>query len=251
MEVMDTPYRGGELRHGYQAVADNLPNDPRIHEEKGTKKIFFSNFLFWRTNAVILPISKRLMSQASKVSADGFMASVVMHEIAHGLGPAFARQDGKSVEINAALGPVYSGLEEAKADVVGMFGLKWLIDNGALPKDRLEEYYASYVGSIFRTVRFGAAEAHSKAELMEFNFLKENRAISFANGLYTIDYARMPSALARLARELLEIEATGDRKRAENWFGKYSKVPADLEKTLAKTTDIPVDIEPNFSLDEG
>src|SRR5262249_25990667 len=184
MEVMDAPYRGGDLLHGYQAVADNLPNDPRVHQEKGSKKIFFNNFLFWRANAVILPISKRLMApaDAANVTADGFMASVVMHEMAHGLGPSFARQNGRQIPINEAIGPMYSGLEEAKADVAGMFGLKWLIDHGALPKDRLKEYYASYVGSIFRTVRFGPAEAHSKAELMEFNYLLENHALSFADG---------------------------------------------------------------------
>src|ERR1044072_3563292 len=145
MEVMDAPCRGGDLRHGYQAVADNLPNDPRIHEKKGTKKIFFHNFLFWRMNAVISPISKRLMppNQSGKVTADGFMAGTVMHEIAHGLGPAFARMNNKQVDIREAIGPAYSGLEEAKADVVGMWGLQWLVDRGALQKERLEEYYAS------------------------------------------------------------------------------------------------------------
>lgn len=249
MEVMDAPYRAGDLRHGYQAVADNLPNDPRIHQEKGTKKIFFNNFLFFRLKEVILPISKRLMrpDQAAKVTADGFMAGTVMHEIAHGLGPAFARQNRKQVDIREAIGPAYSGLEEAKADVAGMFGLKWLIDHGALAKDRLDEYYASYVGSIFRTLRFGTGEAHGRAEMMEFNYLLENHALSFANGLYTIDYARMPVTLAQLTKELLEIEATGDRRRAENWFARYDKMPNDLVKALASTKDIPVDIEPIFS----
>jgi hypothetical protein len=252
MEVMDAPFRGGDLRHGYQAVADNLPNDPRIHEQKGTKKIFFSNFLYWRVNAVILPLSKRLMppAQSAKVSAEGFMAGTVLHEMAHGLGPAFSRQNGKQVDIREAIGPVYSGLEEAKADVAGMFGLKWLVDHKALSKDRLEEYYASYVASIFRTLRFGTGEAHGRAEMMEFNYLLENHALTFGGGRYTIDYARMPSVLGQLARELLEIEATGDRRRAENWFVKYDKMPADLEKALRDTQDIPVDIDPIFPFKE-
>ena len=253
MEVMDAPYRAGDLLHGYQAVADNLPNDPRVHQEKGSKKIFFSNFLFWRTNAIILPLSKRLMAPAdsANVTADGFTASVIMHEIAHDLGPSFARHNGVQVPINEAIGPVYSGLEEAKADVVGMFGLKWLVDHKALSKDRLEEYYASYVASIFRTVRFGTAESHSKAEMMEYNYLLENHAISLSGGVCSIDYARMPTVLATLAKELLEIEATGDRSRVEKWFAKYSKMPADLEKALASTKDIPVDIRPIFSFSDG
>ena len=100
-----------------------------------------------------------------------------MHEICHGLGPAFARRNGKQVDIREAIGGSFSGLEEAKADVVGMFALKWLVDHGALPKERLEEYYASYVAGIFRTVRFGTGEAHGRAEMMEFNYLSEQGAI--------------------------------------------------------------------------
>src|SRR5262247_2910856 len=214
MEVMDAPFRGGDLRHGYQAVADNLPNDPRIHQQKGSKKIFFKNFMDARVKYVVLPIAKKLMrsDQAEKASGEGYLAAVLLHEISHGLGPAFARQGGRQMDIREAIGPVFSGLEEAKADVVGMFGLKWLVDRGVLPKDRLEEYYASYVAGIFRTLRFGTAEAHGLAEMMEFNYLSQQKAITReAGGRYVVDYSRMPTALAQLAKELLEIEATGDR----------------------------------------
>jgi hypothetical protein len=246
---MDAPYRAGDLRHGYQAVADNLPNDPRIHQEKGSKKIFFKNFMDARVNYVILPLAKRLMqpAQAAKASGEGYLASTLLHEISHGLGPAFARHAGKQVDIRESIGPAYSGLEEAKADVTGMFGLKWLVDHNAMSRDRLEEYYASYVAGIFRTLRFGTGEAHGRAEMMEFNYLLENRALSHSAGKYTIDYARMPPVLAQLAKELLTIEATGDRTRAEAWFTKYDKMPADLTAALASTKDIPVDIQPIFS----
>ncbi len=253
MEVMDAPYRAGDLRYGYQAVADNLPNDPRIHQEKGTKKIFFNNFMDARVNNVILPISKRLMpaNQTSKVSAEAFMATVVMHEICHGLGPAYSRVSGKQIDIREAIGPTYGGLEEAKADVVGMFGLKWLVDQKVLTKIPLDEYYASYVASIFRTVRFGTGEAHGKAEMMEFNYLLESKALSFAGGRYAVDFAKMPVALAQLAKELLEIEATGDRIRGEKWFAKYGSMPAELQKVLDTTKDIPVDVSPVFSFPDN
>jgi len=251
MEVMDAPFRGGDLRHGYQAVADNLPNDPRIHQEKGSKKIFFKNFMDARVKYVVLPIAKKLMrtDQAQKASGEGYLAAVLLHEISHGLGPAFARQGGRQMDIREAIGPVFSGLEEAKADVVGMFGLKWFVDHGVLPKDRLEEYYASYVAGIFRTLRFGTAEAHGLAEMMEFNYLSQEKAITRdpATDRYVIDYARMPSALAQLAKELLEIEATGDRVRAENWFKRYDAMPAELKTALDKANDVPVDIDPIFS----
>jgi len=252
MEVMDAPFRAGDLRHGYQAVADNLPNDPRIHEQKGTKKIFFKNFMDARVNEVILPLAARVMDpvQAKRASADGYLATTVMHEICHGLGPAFARVKGKNVSIREAIGRSFSGLEEAKADVVGMYALKWLVDKGVLPKERLEEYYASELAGIFRTVRFGTGEAHGRAEMMEFNYYSEQGAIVKVNGRYRVDYTKIGAATERLARELLEQEATGDRARADAWFNKYDKMPADLKAALAAARDVPVDIDPVSSFPE-
>lgn len=248
MEVMDTPFRAGDLRHGYQAVADNLPNDARIHQEKGTKKIFFKNFMDARVNFVVLPIGKLLLreDQANIASMDGYLAAVLMHEICHGLGPAFARTPTGQQDIRASIGPAYSGLEEAKADMVGLFALDWLMDKGVLQKERAPEVYASYVAGIFRTVRFGVAEAHGRAEMMEFNYLSEQGAITrdAKTGRYAIDYAKMPGAIASLAKELLEIEATGDRNRAEQWFTKYDSMPEDLKSALAGIKDVPVDIDP-------
>src|SRR5215471_18200552 len=252
MEVMDAPLRAGDLRHGYQAVADNLPNDARIHQQKGTKKIFFKNFMDARVNEIILPLAARVMdaAQAKQASADGYMASTLMHEICHGLGPAFARANGRQTDIREAIGGLFGGLEEAKADVVGMHALKWLVDRNALPKARLNEYYASYVAGIFRTVRFGTGEAHGRAEMMEFNYLSEQGAITNVSGRYRVDYAKMPTALAALAKELLEQEATGSRARTEAWFGKYDRMPAALSTVLASAKDVPVDVDPIFSFAE-
>jgi len=274
MEVMDAPFRAGDLRHGYQAVADNLPNDPRIHKEKGTKKIFFKNFMDARVREVILPLAARVMdpAQAKQASGDGYLTSTILHEICHGLGPAFARRpatlrepqgrpeqdrgtrgsgrDGGQVNIREAMGGAYSGLEEAKADVVGMFALKWLVDRGVLPKARLEEYYASYVAGIFRTVRFGTGEAHGRAEMMEFNYLASQGAIAGAGGRYRVEYAKMPGAIQQLAKELLEQEASGDRARAEAWFKKFDTMPPVLRQALDAARDVPIDVDPIFSFDE-
>jgi len=253
MEVMDAPFRAGDLRHGYQAVADNLPNDPRIHTEKGTKKIFFKNFMDARVREIILPLAARVMdpAQAKQATGEGYLASTIMHEICHGLGPAFARRSGRQVNIREAMAGAFSGLEEAKADVVGMFALKWLIDRGVLPKARLEEYYASYVAGIFRTVRFGTGEAHGRAEMMEFNYLAAQGAIVGAGGRYRVDYAKMPAAIQQLAKELLEQEATGDRARAEAWFKKYDMVPPALRQSLEAARDVPIDVDPIASFDES
>jgi len=156
------------------------------------------------------------------------------------------------VNINEAIGSAYSGLEEAKADVVGMFGLKWLIDHGALPKARLPEYYSSYVAGIFRTVRFGTGEAHGRAEMMEFNFLNERKAITRdpKTGKYAIDYPRMSVAIEELTKELLQQEASGDRARAEAWFKKYDVMPAELQSALKAASNLPVDLDPVYSFPE-
>ncbi|HKR95421.1 MAG TPA: Zn-dependent hydrolase, partial [Candidatus Angelobacter sp.] len=248
MEVMDTPFRAGDLRHGYQAVADNLPNDPRIHQEKGTKKIFFKNFMDARVNYVVLPIAKILMreDQAAMASMDGYLAVVLMHEICHGLGPAYAHTSTGQADIRESIGPAYAGLEEAKADIVGLYALNWLMDKGVVPKDKAQGFYASHVAGIFRTVRFGVAEAHGAAEMMEFNYFLEQGAIIYdpKTSRYAIDFTKMQTAIASLAKELLEQEATGNRNRAEQWFKKYDSMPSELKSALANVKDVPVDIDP-------
>ena len=250
MEVVDAPLRTGDLLHGYQAVADNLPNDPRIHDTKGTKKIFFKNFMDARVNYVVLPLAKYVMpeTQAAQASGEGYLAAVVLHEISHGLGPAYSRMNGKQVPITEAIGPTYSALEEAKADVVGMYGLGWLMDHGALPKSRAQEYYSSYVAGIFRSVRYGVAEAHGRAEMMEFNYLVEQKAVNRIAGKYSVDFARMPAVIASLSKELLTIEATGDRQRAEAWFNRYDKMPLELTDAMKAASKLPVDVWPIFAL---
>ncbi len=119
------------------------------------------------------------------------------------------------------------------------------MDKGVVPKEKANDFYASHVAGIFRTVRFGVAEAHGRAEMMEFNYLVEQGAIAReASGKYAIDFTKMPQAIASLAKELLEIEATGDRNRAEQWFKKYDSMPAELKSALSNVKDVPVDIDP-------
>ena len=250
MEVVDSPYRAGDLLHGYQAVADNLPNDPRIHEEKGSKKMFWKNFMDARVNYIILPLAQRTMraDQAAMASGEGYLADTIMHEISHGLGPAYARTAAGKVPINEALGASYSALEESKADVVGEYCYAWLATHGVIAKEKQNQTYASYVAGIFRTVRFGVAEAHGAGEIMQFNYLVEQGAIrrDGASGLYIIEFEKMPAAIASLAKELLEQEATGDQARTDAWFKKYGTMPYELSDLLATTNDIPVDIDPDF-----
>ena len=255
MEVMNAPFRTGDLLHGYQSVADNLPNDARVHAAKGSKKIFFKTFMDARVNEVILPLAKRMMreDQAAKASAEGYLASTLMHEISHELGPNYARTPEGQRDIREAIGGGFSGLEEAKADVVGMFGLKWLSDHGEISAEKLEEVYISYVAGNLRTIRFGIAEPHGRAQMMEFNYLSEQGAITRddTTGRYAVVLEKMPTAIAALARELLQQEATGDRGRSDAWFNKYAVLPSGLQAALEKVTDIPVDVEPMYSFQEN
>jgi hypothetical protein len=250
MEVVDAIYRAGDLLHGYQAVADNLPNDPRIHQEKGSKKIFWKNFMDARVNFIIVPLAGRLMpaDQAKMVTGEGTLDFVILHEISHGLGPTYVHGSNGKMEIGEAIGPRYSALEESKADITGMTCVKWLVDHGAIPKEKLNGIYASFLGETFRTIRFGIAESHGAGAMMEISYLTEQGAIHRdpSTGLYAVDFQKMPAGIASLAKELLEQEATGDRARAENWFKKYAVMPPELAAALAKGSDIPVDVDPDF-----
>src|SRR5437899_1075100 len=254
MEVMDAPFRTGDLLHGYQSVADNLPNDARVHEAKGSKKIFFRNFMDARVNVVILPIARRLFreDQAGRATGNGYLASTLAHEISHELGPNYSKTAAGQKEIREAIGGDFAALEEAKADVVGMVCLKWLADHGAITKDQLSEDYISYVAGNFRTIRFGIAEPHGRGEMMEFSYLLEQGAVNYdeATGRYAVVLEKMPVVLASLAKELLEQEATGDRGRTAAWFAKYAVLPEHLKKAFERVSDIPVDIQPIYSFPE-
>ena len=186
------------------------------------------------------------------MTGSGYLTGTILHEISHGLGPAFALMNGKQVDIREAIGPAYSGLEEAKADVTGIYLVNWLVDQKLLPASELDVIYASYVAGYLRTLRFGVGEAHGRAEMMEFNYLQEHGAITLgADGRYTVDYAAMTNAIAALCKKLLMFEAQGDRAGVEAWYAKYDVMPASLTKALEATKGIPVDIAPHFELLHG
>ena len=258
MEVMDAPFRAGDLTHGYQAVADNLPNDPRVHEQKGSKKIFFKNFMDARVDYIILPLARKLMEpeQAAKVSGEGYLLGTIMHEICHGLGPAFARtslrdKPAGKVDIREAIGPALQRPGRSQGRCGRHVRLEVAGGSRRASEGKAGGILRVVCGRPFRAVRFGTAEAHGQAEMMEFNYLSERGAIRRnAGGRYAIDYEKMPGAVADLTKELLEIEATGDRARAENWFKKYGTMPEELRASLKAAADVPVDVDPVFSFAE-
>jgi len=128
--------------------------------------------------------------------------------------------------------------------------LQWMIDHDHLPRAKAQEYYASEIAGDLRSVRFGTAEAHGRGAMMELNVLIEHGALALQGGKYVIDFAKVPAAFAVIAKELLEIEATGDRERAEKWFDRYGNMPEQMRTALAQCKDVPVDVDPEFAFAE-
>ncbi|UCC72874.1 MAG: Zn-dependent hydrolase [Gemmatimonadota bacterium] len=243
-------YRGGHLRVGYQPVAASLPNDPRVLDAVGSKKTFWKNFFEARVNAVILPISQELIveQQADQVTPQAFFDVVLLHEIAHALGPRYAETAGGRVPVNQALTTHYSWIEEAKATIAGLESLNYLIDAGIVDPGLRHDYYASYLGSIFRTIRFGTGEAHGLAALVELNYFLENGAITYDTGTrrYAIDYDALPGKVTELAEVLLTIEAAGDFDGAQALQDAYGTVGPALRAALERVAGVPIDPSPIY-----
>jgi hypothetical protein len=243
-------YRGGDLRVGYQPVAASLPNDPLVTEAVGSKKTFWKNFFEARVDQVILPISSRLVAedQVGYVAPQAFFDVVLLHEIAHALGPRYAFTAGGQVPVNQALTTHYSWIEEAKATAAGLVSLDYLIGAGVTDPSLRREYYASYLGSIFRTIRFGTSEAHGLAALVELNYFLENGGVGYdaETGRYAIDYEALPGKVTELAEVLLTIEATGDFDGAQALQDRYGTVGPELAAALERVTDVPIDPSPVY-----
>lgn len=241
-------YRGGDIRVGYQPVAANLPNDPEVHQKKGTKKTFWKNVMEARLDKIILPIGKRLISedQVSYMTGQGYFDFVLMHEIAHGLGPRYV--SGNSTPVNVALRELYSWIEENKADIAGLHSLRYLRDQGIISEDMRKQHFVSYLGSIFRTIRFGTGEAHGKAAIVSLNFLMQHDGIIYdpQTQRYSINFAKIDDAVTLLANELLLIEAEGDYARAQRLAEKYAGTPEIVQASLDQLNDLPIDLVPVY-----
>lgn len=250
MSVVEDIYRGGDIRAGYQAVAFVLPNDPKVREAKGSKKIFHRNFLDARVNKVIKPLAQELLApdQAPLVTDEGYFNFVVMHELSHVLGPNYTVARPEKVEIYKALGSHYTGIEEGKADVVGLHSLNFFIDQGVIDPQREREHYVSYLGGLFRTIRFGADEAHGRAGLFEFAFLRDEGAIHYdpVTDRFSINFSTFRNAVQKLARLFLTIEAEGDAVKAEETLIKYGKFSPELKSAVDRCAHVPVEFEPLF-----
>jgi hypothetical protein len=245
--------RLGEAGVGYQAVASNLPNDPEVHEKKGTVKTFWKNMFKARFNAIIKPVSLRLIddSQVQYLSDEGFFQFVLMHEICHAIGPRTVKLGvNKGKPVNEAVGPNYSPLEEAKADIAGMHSLIYLIEQGVLPKERENEYFVSYLGSLFRSIRFGLNQAHGKAAAISLNYFLENGGVKFndESKKWSIDFDNFKQGVEKLCADLIILEGDGDAEKVTEFFNKWAKITPIMQSSLDSVNDVPVDVMPKYSI---
>jgi hypothetical protein len=183
---------------------------------------------------------------------DAYFNNTLMHEVSHGLGPGNITKDGKETTVGLELRDLYSAIEEAKADILGLYCTRVLLKEGFLEKGLDKKGYVCFLPGFFRAIRFGATSAHGRANMMEFNFLREKGAITLdANdGKFHVNIDKMPAAVEAMAKELLMIEALGDYEAAKAFIDKYGTASDDLESLLGKLKKIPVDIEPSFVAEE-
>jgi len=245
--------RSGEAAAGYQAVATNLPNDPVVHKKKGTKKTFWKNMFEARFNAIIRPVSERLIdpAQLQFLSDEGFFTFVLMHEICHAVGPRTVKiGDKKGMAVNAAIGPNYNALEECKADIAGLHSLAYLMDAKVIDSNKEKYFYVSFLGSMFRSVRFGLNEAHAKASAISINFLLKNGGLTYnsSSGKWAVDFNHIREGISKLATHLLVLEGDGENIKVQKFFDTWAVMTPEIEASLEKVSDLPIDVLPNYSI---
>jgi hypothetical protein len=254
IRVVDELYVGGDSKNGVQTIAFNLPNDERVREAKGSKKVLLRNVMRAKYDQVLVPIAERVLAvdQVASVSFDAYLDEVLHHELAHGLGPGNIVVDGRETEVRKELKELYSTLEEAKADVMGIYDILALIERGEIPAELRETLEPTYVAGLFRSARFGLHEAHGRGVVSQFNYLLEKGALEVDDeGRFRAVSERFPDAIESLLHEMLMLQALGDYEGTAEFLDTYGVASPALTAAIDRLTDVPVDIRPIFSQAEA
>jgi hypothetical protein len=250
IKVVQEVFTAGDARRGIATAAFNLPNDERVREAKGSKKVLLKNVMQAKFAKTGEPVAKRVLdsSQLSLLSFDAYFNHTLFHELAHGLGPGIITgPDGNKIENRLLLKNLYSVIEECKADALGVWTLLYAIDQKLQTSFDKQTLYVTYAGLIFRLMRHGIEEAHGRANAIQWNWLREKGAIvETANGRFKVDIEKMRGAIESLSNELLMIEATGDYNRAQKLADTYGKSNPEIETVNKKLNDLPIDISAVF-----
>jgi hypothetical protein len=251
IRVVDLVYSAGDGKKAVQTVAYNLPNDERVREAKGSKKVLLHNMLRAKYEQILRPIAERTLGadQLPHLAFEAFFNEVLHHELGHGLGPGRIKKDGKDTEARLELQELYSPIEEAKADVLGVYDILALVKRGKMPKELADTLPATYLAGLFRSARFGVHEAHGKGVVSQFTYLQEQGAITVdADGKFRVVTAKFPEAIKKLLNAYLMLEARGDYAGTEAFLARYGVPSPALEAAIERLSDVPVDIRPLFPL---
>jgi len=252
IRVVNEVFGSGEGNSGVQTAAFNLPNDERVVKEKGSKRVMLKNVQDAKFNKTLIPISQVVLSPAQRatLSFDAFFTHILCHELMHGLGPHNITVGSEQTTVRKQLKDLYSAIEEAKADMTGLWALQFMIDKGLFEKSLERSLYSTYLASMFRSVRFGITEAHGRGVAMQFNYLTDEGAIKFdeATGTFSVDDSRIKDAVRKLTHDLLTLEAEGSYTKAKEISDKYAVIRPPMKQALDKLTNVPVDIAPVFPL---
>jgi peptidase M49-like protein len=249
IRVVQQLYSSGDGRRGIMTAAFNLPNDERVREAKGSKKVIIKNVMEAKYEKTGIPMVRRVWdpAQAKLVTFDVYFNHTLFHELSHGLGPGIIQgPDGKRIDNRLLLKDTYSTIEECKADALGFWNLIYAIDNKILTSFNKEALYATYSSLIFRLMRHGIEEAHGKANAIQWNWLREKGAIVPSGDRFKVDNTKIVDGVKSLTTELLMIEATGDYARGQKLIATYGKSTPEIDKVNAKLKDLPADIAPIY-----
>jgi peptidase M49-like protein len=249
IKVVNVVFAAGDGNRGVQTAAYNLPNDERVVREKGTKRVMLKNMQDAKFKMVLLPISKVALPAAdqAKISFDAFFTHILMHELMHGLGPHAIGVGGRQTTVRQELKETYSTIEEAKADISGLWALRQLADKKQLDPTIAKTMYTTFLASAFRSIRFGVNEAHGRGIAIQVNYLLDAGAFKVRqDGTFTVDSAKIGDAVTALTREILTLQAEGSYAKAKDMLDRLGVVRPEVQKVLDKLAGIPVDIEPKF-----
>lgn len=249
IRVINSLYSSGDGNRGVQTAAFNLPNDERVAAEKGTKRVMLKNVQEAKFQRVLLPIAKVALPAKDRkdVAFDAFFTHILMHELMHGLGPHNVTVAGKQTTVRQALQASSSAIEEAKADISGLWALQRLVDKGTLDKGLQRTMYTTFLASAFRSIRFGIDEAHGKGIALQLNHFLDTGAVKVnADGTFEVVPEKMQASINALTTQLMTLQAKGDRAAAEALLAKQGVVRPSVQKVLERLKNVPVDIAPRY-----
>ena len=246
MNAYDVIYYAGDCNAGSKNIAINLPNDPRVHAAKGSRKLQLKNSMQAKFDKMVVPIARLVIDpeQQKHIRFDAFFENTMFHEVAHGLGVKYTLQGNQ--DVRGALKDNYTSIEEGKADILGLFCITKLAEWGVIQNKDLMDNYVTFIAGIFRSCRFGAASAHGKANMMQFAHFIESGAITrdTDKGYYTIDFEKMKKDNEIIAGEYITLEGDGDYDKASQLIATKGIVSPILQKDLDRIAQagIPKDI---------